>query len=217
MCREYTGSMGLRINNTVQKIQQVFIDDKAHFAFNDHTVILPNLTQSTAKIKVILGPETAKTTHLSFVSKRMPVIEKTGETLSVKLITKNRAKFTFNTGPGPVLLNADGYEWGRNGSNSLKGYVTSDRTIQLQPLKKTGLMVTSANVLISRLEEKENEILLHLSGKEGDPGQIKLVSKDEIKSAMLNDQKIEMIKDVNKYVLNVNPKSGANKLVLSFE
>jgi hypothetical protein len=214
---EYTGGMGLRINNTGQKIQQVFIDDKEHFAFNDHVVILPNLTQPKTKIKVVLGNESIRIPHLSFVSKRMPVIEKTGEIISMKVLTKSRAKFTFITGPGSILLNADGYEWGRGGANELKGYVTSDRTVQLKPLKKQGLMVTYADVVISTITEIENEMELHLLGNTDSGKLINLKSEDEIKSARINDQSINVTRNGSKYELKFILQSDVNKLILTFK
>ncbi|MCB0284666.1 MAG: hypothetical protein KDF60_18935, partial [Calditrichaeota bacterium] len=61
---EYTAGMGLRINNTVKKIQQVKIDGKDHRAFSDHTVILPGLTKPGAKIEIILGEEYSKEPRL---------------------------------------------------------------------------------------------------------------------------------------------------------
>jgi hypothetical protein len=214
--RDYTGSMGLRINNTVQKIQQVYIDDKEYFAFSDQVVILPNLAQSKTHIRIILGMEPFPTAHLSFVSKRMPSIEKSGETLSVKLLTKSRAKFTFNAGFGDILLNADGYEWERNGKNELKGFVRSDRTVQLKTLATKRLMVTFTDVTISAVEEKKEEVVLHLFGKTESRRQLRLISNDEIQIVLLNGEDVDIRREGENYILDLNLQKESNELIINY-
>lgn len=213
---EYAGGMGLRVNNSRRSIQQVYINGKAHFAFNDHVVILPNLSEAKTNIRVVLGKAPEELPHLRFVSKRMPALEKTGEDLSMKVLTKSRAKFTFNAPAGYILLNADGYEWGRTADNELKGFVTSDRTVTLKQLAAKDVAVTFTDVSIAAVTEENNTLALNLAKSEAGNNMIRLKSGREIKSVNLNDTEITFEKKGQNYILPLTLQADVNNLTIKF-
>ncbi|MEE9119090.1 MAG: hypothetical protein V3U02_10940, partial [Calditrichia bacterium] len=187
----YTGGMGIRINNTPLKIQQVFIDDQRHFAYNEDVIILPNLIKPTAEIKIVLGSALSSEPHLQYTSKRMPEIRNNGNDIVVKLLTKSKARFGFHAPAGYIVLNVDWFEWNRKGNNRLNGYVTSDRTITLKQLRKPDLVFYHSDILISNVEENETETILTLSQEKAEQDNLILFSSEkEVRSIHLNNQSI---------------------------
>ncbi|MCB0315927.1 MAG: hypothetical protein KDH84_22180, partial [Calditrichaeota bacterium] len=143
---DFTGGMGIKIENSGDYIQKVTINGVPHRAFHDRVVILPNLAKGPNIIKVELGPLPPQMSHLRFVSKRMPAIRETAGGLEVELLTKSKAKFAFYAAEPCVLLNADWQEWNRQNNRILNGYVTSDRSVLLKLLTKTDFRITRANL-----------------------------------------------------------------------
>ena len=213
---EYTGGMGLRVNNSRREIQQVFINNREHFAFNDHVVILPNLTEAKAHIRVVLGKEPEEIPHLRFVSKRMPALDKTGSDLSLKVLTKSRAKFTFICPTGYILLNADGFEWGRTAENELRGFVTSDRTVTLKALGVKDLCITSTDMRFGAVTEGKDSITMQLTKPEQQTGIIKLKSGREIKSVTLEEKEIQFEKKGQNYTVELGKETTDNNLTINF-
>jgi len=210
---EYTGGMGIRLNNTHFMIQQVFIDGQEHFAYNEDVIILPNLINPSAEIKIVLGETSSIVPHLQYVSKRMPEIKKNGSDLTVTLLTKSNARFGFYAPPGFIVMNADWFEWNRRGKNRLNGYVTSDRTITLKQLKTQSLIFHQSDYLISNVKETESEIILTLpQEKEKQDKLIRFSSANEVQSIQLNNQPIEAKRDRDHYILKLNLMNGENKL-----
>jgi hypothetical protein len=159
---EYTGGMGIRIENTGEQIQSVSINGQPHFAFAGRLVILPNLRKGVNRIAVTLGPEEPPAAHVTYVSKRMPTIQKTGENLEFRLLTKSKARFSLSTAQPAVLLNADWQEWDRKLDHQLNGYVTSDRTLVLAKAKRTGFALTRATLPVTAFQETASGISLTL-------------------------------------------------------
>jgi hypothetical protein len=214
--KDYTGGMGIRINNTPLVIQQVFIDGEQHFAYNDEVVILPNLAKSTSEIKVILGEKSLIESHLKYVSKRMPEIRKNGNDLEAKLLTKSKARFGFNAPAGSIVLNADWFEWNRKGNNRLDGYVTSDRSITLKQLQTKGLVFYYSDVLVLSVKETESEIVLSLFQEKVAKEKLILFSSEkEVKSVLLNDKSVNQEIKGDRYSLRLKLVEGDNKLSIS--
>jgi hypothetical protein len=214
---DYTGGMGIRINNTNRVIQQVFINGEEHFGFNEDVVILPNFTNSTAEIKVTLGEKPVVVPHLQYVSKRMPEIKKSGNDLSVKLLTKSKARFGFYASSGYFVMNADWFEWNRKGDHRLNGYVTSDRSITFKQLQTKGLEFYSSDVLISKIKESETEVILTISvNGTGQERMIQFSSEKEVNSVLLNNQKITPATQGDHYILNLNIGKGESILSIIY-
>ena len=211
----YTGGMGIRINHTGMIIQSVTINGQEHDAYSENVVILPNLDEPTAEIKIILGIEHPKKAHLQYVSKRMPAIGKNGSDLMVTLLTKSKGRFGFYAPSGYVVLNADWFEWNRKGNNRLNGYVTSDRTVTLKKLKLEGLTIRYSELLISDIKENGSEIIFTLPQAEAQQNKIlRFSSVNQVRSVQLNNQVNEPQKDGDQYILNLDLVKGDNKLVI---
>ena len=169
---DFTGGMGIKIENSGDYIQKVTINGVPHRAFHDRVVILPNLAKGPNIIKVELGPLPPQMSHLRFVSKRMPAIRETAGGLEVELLTKSKAKFAFYAAEPCVLLNADWQEWNRQNNRILNGYVTSDRSVLLKLLTKTDFRITRANLPVTSLRESENSITLTLAAGSDDSSEL---------------------------------------------
>ncbi len=165
---QFTGGMGIRIDNTLDSIQSVTIDGLPHHAYSDHVVILPNLAKGAHKLSVTMGPRPSNATRLTYVSKRMPSVRRQADGLAVDLLTRSKARMSFYTASPAVLVGADFQEWNRKGDRQLEAWVTSDRTVILREAARTGfgILQTSARVLDFR--ETPSTVNLTLEGPGAD-------------------------------------------------
>ena len=124
-------------------------------------VILPGLNNPKAEIEISLGRVSSNEPRLTFVSKITPEISSNEEGLKVKVLTKNKAKFSFFAPAGHILLNADWFEWNRKGDASLKGYVSSDRTILLKKLNQP-FQIKQSNLIIKDAQETAEALVLKI-------------------------------------------------------
>jgi hypothetical protein len=104
----FTGGMGLNLDNTDQYIQKVTINQKDYFGFKDRLVILPDLQKGRNTIEILLGPQRSHQSRLTYISKHMPAIGKSGDDLIVTVKTRCRARLHFYCESGYILLNSDG-------------------------------------------------------------------------------------------------------------
>jgi hypothetical protein len=187
---DFTGGMGLKIENTTNYIQSVRINGTAHYGFNEQTVILPNLKRGVNEIQVTLGPNHYREPHLTYVSKRMPALQSNGTGLEAQLLTKSKARFSFYGEEPFVLLHADWQEWNRTGDNMLNGYVTSDRKIVLKRLTGNDFRITRATLPIVEFSQTGNSISLKLQNAEVGERSFWFSSTAAPKNVMLNNSKI---------------------------
>ena len=159
---DYTGGMGIRIENSKDKIQSVQINEKHHPAYSDNVVILPNLKPGKNEILIRLGPEFVHHTRLTFVSKRMPSIRIEEQQIEVRVLTKSKAKFSFYVEKPFVLLNADWQAWDFSGDLMLHGYTTSNRRLILKKLSGDNFCITRSTLPIRDFSIKNNLVLLIL-------------------------------------------------------
>jgi hypothetical protein len=157
---DFLPGMGIRIENTGQKIQSVTINGQPHFAFADSMVILPALNKGINRIAVTLGPVTAAGPHITYVSKRMPIVRKKGADIEFQMITKAKGRFSAHLDHPSVLLHADWQEYDRKGDQQLNGYVMSDRTLVLTDIK--GFGVTRATLPIASAKGAASKVTLAL-------------------------------------------------------
>ena len=213
----YTGGMGIRINNTSKKISKVFIDNTEHFAFYDNLVILPNIAGSSVDIKIILADETSVEPHLTYISKRMTQIDKSNNELALNVLTKSKAKFTFNAPGGYLLLNADGFYYGSKNPNELNGYVNTDRTVKLKKLNSKKIFILNSTITISDITEKENTVILKLKGLGTDSYQMQFKSKEGINKILLDSDELNITSKDNKYIINIDPFEGEKDLSIKLK
>ena len=161
----FTGGMGIRIENSDCVIQTVVINGDDYPGFTDNLVILPNLRKGENKIVVALGTHSPETPRLTYVSKLMPALKKSGNRLEMDVRTKSKARFSFAVKSPFVLLNSDWQEWNRDAPGVLNGFVTSDSKVILQSLEND-FFITNTNVRITNYEESANAITLFLDKHE---------------------------------------------------
>ncbi len=214
----FTGGMGIRINNTSKKIRKVFIDGDEHYAFNEDVVILPNLSGTTADIKIILGDINPDEPHLIYVSKRMPEIEKNQHDISLNLLTRSKAKFIFYVPNGFLLTDADGFEWNYRGDNELHGYVTTNRTVNLRKLKSNQLSFSRSTMRITNISENENVIVLRLSSvNDSILNQLQFSSTKKINSITFDEKEMIAQQEGNSYLITIDPFDGEEELTIKLK
>jgi hypothetical protein len=214
----YTGGMGIRVNNSHQKINQVFIDGNKHFAFNDNVVILPNFSNATADIKVILDDTAPSVPHLLYVSKRMLEIKKNDDDLLITVLTASKAKFSFYVQGGCLLLNADGFEWNSRGDNKLEGYITSNRTLELKKLTTNQFSFLKSTVEITNISENKNSIVLKTkSSQSNNPNQVNFSTSREIKSILFDSINMKAQVEGEKFLITVEKFEGEKELTINLK
>lgn len=212
---EYTAGMGLRINNTAKKIEHVTINGNEHKAFNDQLIILAGLKNPKAEIEISLAENSSKEPRLLFVSKRMPEVSFDEKGLHVKVLTQNKAKFSFFAPPGHILLNADWFEWNRKGDSILKGFVTSDRTVVLTKINPP-FQIKQTNLLIIDAQQTKGSLLLKVQeGAIDQQNEIYFSSEKEIKDLKFNGQKLNLEESQSNHLL-LNSFEGEGVLEINY-
>ncbi len=165
---QFTGGMGIRLDNTLDPIQSVTIDGVPHQAFSDHMVILPNLPKKVHRLSVTLGPLPSNATRLTYVSKRMPAVRQQADGLAVEVLAKSKARMSFHTYTPAVLVGADFQEWNRKGNRQLDAWVVSDRTVVLRTAPRTAFGILEASTRVLDFRETPSTVNLTLEGPGAD-------------------------------------------------
>lgn len=211
----YTGGMGIRIDNTNDYIQGVTINGEDHFAFADQMVILPNLKQGVNKITISLGSRPSGDLRLTYVSKIMPSIKKDGNRIETELLTKSKAKFSFNVEKPAILLNADYQDWNWKGDNILKGFVSSDRTIVLAEHEMSDFFISKATLPIVDYKVSDSQITLQLDNNDG-AAEIWFQAENSPKKVMLGNKQLNISSENHNYMLEIPSFSNTETLTISF-
>ena len=213
----YTGGMGIRINNTLKKISKVFINNKEHFAYNDNLVIIPNIAGSSVDVKIILADETKIEPHLTYISKRMTRLEKIEDGLSLNVLTKSKAKFSFSAPSEYLILNAEGFNYNSINPNEISGYVNTDREVKLKKIASNKLSIISSSIIITDISEKDNSIILKVKNSSSNSGQLQFKSKEGISKILLGDEELIINDNENKYSVDINPFDGEKDLTIKLK
>ena len=213
----YTGGMGIKINNSSKKISKVFINNTEHFAFNDNLVILPNIPGSVTDIKIILANETSVEPHLTYVSKRMTQLEKNEDGLSLNVLTKSKAKFSFSAPGGYLLLNADGFNYSHIEPNEICGYTNTDRLVKLKKIKSNKISFPSTTICISDITETENVIVLKLKSTAADSYQMNFNASQGISQILFDNNEVVVNSIENKHSIVLDPFEGEKDLTIKLK
>ena len=215
---QYTGGMGVRINNSFKKINKVFINGEEHFAFNNELVILPNLPETTADIKIILSDSENTEPHLTYISKRLHHIEKTEDGLEFNTLTKSKTKFTLEATEGYLLLNANEFNYSSKHSNQIDGYVNSDRNITMKKIKLEDFAIIKSSIRISDYSEKENEIIFKIVNSDSSYyTQFQFKSTNEIKQVLIDNAEVKVNREGTKYSVEILPFEGEKELIIKLK
>ncbi|MCL4705558.1 hypothetical protein KJ068_10375 [bacterium] len=210
----FTGGMGIKIENTSDRIQKVTINGKPHFAFDEQVIILPNLKKGVNKIVANLGPHASPEARLTYISKRMPAIENKGETIEVKVISKTTARCSFFAPEAAVVLNADWQEWNRTGDRMLNASVDSDRKLILKKIDGGEFALTRAAARIVDYKGDASRVILTLQANAQPDAAICFRSSKAPKSVMLGNQQLEIVQSERDYCVKLPDFTGQADLII---
>ena len=213
---ESLGGIGIRVENTRKFIQSVLIDGRVHPAFDDRLLILPNLTpdkKHTITIKLGAQPTTAP--HMTYVSKLMTEAMPTPSGLAFNVRAKSKARFALAAAEPAIALNADWQEWDDSNSH-IKGFVRSDRRIELVKVSTSGFHLTRANLTILAVNEKPGTLALRLAVPGSEPPQVSLRSDRQLSRATLGGQDLKIGNIGRTYELELPPFAKESELTLYF-
>jgi hypothetical protein len=213
---ESLGGMGVRVENTRKFIQSVLIDGHAHPAFDGRLLILPNLAPGKMhSITIKLGAQPTTAPHLTYVSKLMTDAMPTQTGLAFKLTAKSKARFAVAVAEPAIALNTDWQEWDGNDGH-IKGFVRSDRRIELVKMSTAGFHLTRANLPILAVNEKRGTLALRLAAPGTKPPQVSLRSDRQLRRATLGGQDLKMRNIGRTYELELPPSTEESELILYF-
>jgi hypothetical protein len=213
---ESIGGMGVSVENTRKFIQSVLIDGREHLAFSDQRLILPNFTPGKHTITIKLGTQPASTPRLTYVSKLMTAARPTPAGLMFNVKAKSKARFAIAAANPVVALNADWQEW-YNENDQIKGFVQSDRQIEVVKVSAPGFHLTRASMPILALKEEQGTLALRLAPPGSNAPQVRLRSARPLSRATLGGQKLEIRNIDGMYELGLPTFTKESELILHLQ
>jgi hypothetical protein len=213
---ESLGGMGVRVENTRKFIQSVLIDGRLHPAFDDRLLILPSLAaKKKHTITIRLGAQPTTAPHLTYVSKLVTEAMPTPAGLAFNVKAKSKARFAVAAAEPAVVLNADWQEWDdRNGH--IKGFVRSDRRVELVKVSASGFRLTRANLPILTVKENPGTLALRLVASGTEPPRVSLLSAQQLRRATLGERDLRIRKIGQTYELELPAFTKESVLILYF-
>ncbi len=214
---ESLGGMGVRVENTRKFIQSVLIDGRVHAAYDDRLVILPNLApEMRHTITIKLGAQPSRASHLTYVSKMMTGVEVTPAGLAFNVRAKAKARFAVAV-PGPAIaLNTDWQEWNSD-DGQIKGFVRSDRRVELAKVSISGFYLLRANLPILTMKETPGTLGLRLAAPpSSDAPQFQLRSEQPLQRATLDGKELKITTIGRTYELELPALTKESELILYF-
>jgi hypothetical protein len=213
---ESLGGMGIRVENTRKFIQSVLIDGLPHPAFDDRLLILPNLApKKKHTITIKLGAQPTTASHLTYVSKLMTEAMPSPAGLAFNVMAKSKARFAVAVAEPAVVLNADWQEWD-DSNGHIKGFVRSDRRIELVKVSASGFHLTRANLPILSVKENPGTLALHLAASGADAPQVSFRSGQQLRRATLDEQDLKIRNIGRTYELELPSSTKESVLFLYF-
>ena len=213
---ESLGGMGVRVENTRKFIQSVLIDGRLHPAFDDRLLILPNLAPGKKhSITIKLGAQPTTAAHLTYVSKLMTDVAGMPAGLVFNLKTKAKARFAIAVADPAVVLNADWQEWD-DSNGHIKGFVRSDRKVELMKVSTSGFRLTRANLPILAVKETPGTLALRLAAPGPELPQVNLGSDRLLHRATLGGQDLKIRNIGRTYELELPFFTKESELILYF-
>ncbi len=213
---ESLGGMGVRVENTRKFIQSVLIDGRVHPAFDDRLLILPNLAPGKKhSITIKLGAVPTRAIHLTYVSKLMTEAMPTPAGLAFNVKAKSKARYAVAVTEPAIALNSDWQEWDGNDGH-IKGFVRSDRRIELVKVSPSGFHLTRANLPILAVKENPGTLALRLAAPGQEAPQVSLRSDQQLRRATLGGQDLKIRYIGRTYELELPPFTKESELILYF-
>ena len=104
--------------------------------------------------------------------------------LAFNVKAKSKARFAVAVAEPAVVLNADWQEWD-DSTGHIKGFVRSDRRIELVKVSTSGFRLTRANLPILAVKENPGTLALRLAAPGPEPPQVSLRSDQQLRRATL--------------------------------
>ena len=213
---ESLGGMGVRVENTRKFIQSVLIDGRVHPAFDDRLLILPNLVPGKKHfITIKLGAAPTRAIHLTYVSKLMTEATPTPTGLAFNLKAKSKARFAVAVAEPAIALNSDWQEWDGNDGH-IKGFVRSDRRIELVKVSTSGFHLTRTNVPILAVKENPGTLALRLAAPGQEAPRVSLRSDQRLRRAILGGRDLRITTSGREYEVELPPFTKESELILYF-
>ena len=213
---ESLGGMGVSVENTRRFIQSVLIDGRVHPAFDERRLILPNLASGKHTIIIKLGTQPATTPHLTYISKLMTDVRPTPAGLVFNVKAKSKARFAIASAEPSLALNADWQEWDAN-EGQIKGFVRSDRQVELVKMSAFGFQLTRANLPVLAVKEGPSSVDLRLASPGPQAPQISLLAPRQLQRATLGGRDLKIEKSGQTYKLELPTFTKESELVLYFQ
>ena len=210
------GGMGVRVENTRKYIQSVLIDGREHPAFDDRLLILPNLApEKKHTITIKLGAQPTTASHLTYVSKLMTEATPSPAGMAFNVKAKAKARFAVAVAEPAVILNADWQEWD-DSHGHIKGFVRSDRRIELVKVSAPGFQLTRANFPILAVKETPGTLALRLGASGPETPQVSLRSDQQLHRVTLGERNLEIKQIGQTYELELPAVTKESVLILYF-
>jgi hypothetical protein len=210
------GGMAIGIENTRKFIRSVLIDKQPYPAFDDRRLILPNLTPAKHLITIKLDTQPASTPHLIYVSKLMTGAQKTPAGFAFDVKAKSKARFAIAGAESVVALNADWQEWDDN-AGQIKGFVRSDRRIEVAQIDATGFHLTRASLPILAVKDAPGTLTMRLASSGSNVSPISFQSPRQVDRVTLAGKDMHIENHGRTYQLEVPALSRESELIVSFK
>ena len=138
----------------------------------------------------------------------------TGLVFNVK--AKTKARFAVAAVEPAIALNVDWQEWD-SGSDQIKGFVRSDRQIEVVKVSVPGFHLTRASLPILALKEEQGTLALRLATPGSDVPQFRLRTAQPLRRATLAGQPLEIRNIDGTYELGLPTFTKESELILYFK
>jgi hypothetical protein len=136
--------------------------------------------------------------------------------LAFSVRTKSKARFAIAAAEPAIALNTDWQEW--NGiDGDIKGFVRSDRRIELVKISTAGFHLTRANLPILAVIQKPGTLALRLAAPSPEAPQVSLRSDRQLSRATLGGQDLKIRNIGRTYELELLPFTKEPELILYFK
>jgi hypothetical protein len=213
----FTGGMGLRIDNSARRISRVSLNGAGYYGFDDHTVVLPELTDGESTLEVFFGEHPASGTRLTYTSKMLRSLTGDGQKVRFRIDTKTRGRFALHSLVPGVLRGADFQEWNRLGDYRLNGHINNSREVEFIPSENHGFGITIAEVPVTGFRETRNTAELDLNCPAGacEGAVIEFTSATPPRSVQTGDATLSITTRHGKTSITL-PKEPVSKLIIRF-
>jgi hypothetical protein len=135
--------------------------------------------------------------------------------LAFNLKAKSKARFAVAVAEPAIALNSDWQEWDGNDGH-IKGFVRSDRRIELVKVSTSGFHLTRTNVPILAVKENPGTLALRLAAPGQEAPRVSLRSDQRLRRAILGGRDLRITTSGREYEVELPPFTKESELILYF-